>query len=111
MKLCITAKGNSPDAQVEDRFGRAPFFVFHDSDQETYTAEANAFADAAGGVGPRAAQLLIDHGANVLITGQVGGNARRALEGAGIGVYKVAAGSTVQEAVSAYRENRLKRIL
>ncbi|MDG6256195.1 MAG: NifB/NifX family molybdenum-iron cluster-binding protein [Methanomicrobiaceae archaeon] len=111
MKMCITAKGDTPDAQVEERFGRAPFFIFHESEQDTYTAETNVFADAAGGVGPRSAQVLIDHGATVLITGQLGGNARRALEGAGIEVYQAVTGSTVREAVTAYRENRLNRIL
>jgi len=111
MKLCITAKGESPDAQVEERFGRAPFFIFHDTEQDTYMAEANTFADAAGGVGPRSAQVLIDHGATVLVTGQLGGNARRVLEGAGIEVYQAAAGSTVREAVAAYSENKLNRIL
>ncbi|HDR72713.1 MAG TPA: dinitrogenase iron-molybdenum cofactor biosynthesis protein [Methanoculleus sp.] len=111
MKMCITAKGDTPDAQVEERFGRAPFFLFHDSEQDTYTAETNAFADAAGGVGPRSAQVLIDHGATVLVTGQLGGNARRAIEGAGIEVYQATAGSTVREAVAAYRENQLNRIL
>jgi predicted Fe-Mo cluster-binding NifX family protein len=111
MKLCITSKGDSPDAQVEERFGRAPFFIFYDTEQDTFTAEANTFADAAGGVGPRAAQVIIDHGASVVVTGQLGGNARRALEGAAIEVYKVAAGSTVRDAVSACRENKLNRIL
>jgi predicted Fe-Mo cluster-binding NifX family protein len=111
MKLCITAKGDTPGATVEERFGRTPYFIFHDTEQDTYSAEANAFAESAGGVGPRSAQVLIDHGATVLITGQMGGNARRALEGAGIEVYQAEAGSTVQDAVAAYRENRLNRIL
>lgn len=111
MKMCITAKKDSPDAPVEERFGRAPYFIFYDVEEDTYTAEANAFADAAGGVGPRSAQVLIDHGAGILITGQLGGNARRALEGAGIEVFQATAGSTVREAVAACRGNALNRIL
>ena len=111
MKICITAKGNTLDSKVEERFGRTPYFIFADEDGSLIEEVANANADATGGVGPRSVQVLIDHNANTLITGQMGGNAQTALETAGIAVYQYRDGGNVSDAIALFKENKLKRIL
>jgi predicted Fe-Mo cluster-binding NifX family protein len=110
-KICITAKGTTIDAMVEQRFGRTPYFIFTDENGSLVEAVTNENADAMGGVGPKSAQVLISHGAGVLITGQIGGNARRALEAAGIEVYSFGGAGTVKEALAGFRENKLQRLL
>jgi len=111
MKICVTAKGSGIDAQVEERFGRAPYFVFIDEESGDAQTVQNAGAGGAGGVGIKSAQTMVDNDAKVVITGQVGGNANSALSAAGIAVYEYRAGGSVKDAVAAYRAGKLPRIL
>lgn len=111
MTLCVTAKGEGIDAQAEERFGRAPYFVIVDEESGAATTISNAAAGGAGGVGIRSAQTMVDNGVKVLITGQVGGNANSALSAAGIAVYGYHAGGSVKDAVAAFKAGTLQRIL
>jgi len=110
MKICITAQGATPDANVEERFGRAPYFIFMDSATESFEAVANPFADGAGGVGPKAAQVILDHKAAALISGLLGGNAKAVLESAGVAMYAYRSSGSVRDALDAFRNNTLEQV-
>jgi predicted Fe-Mo cluster-binding NifX family protein len=109
MKLCFTAKGATLDSLSEDRFGRAPYFIIVESENGSFEAIQNPYADGAGGVGPKAAQVLIAHEVKALISGQVGGNAREVLVSAGIAMYIYNAGGSVKDAVDQFTKNTLVR--
>jgi predicted Fe-Mo cluster-binding NifX family protein len=109
MKICITAQGPTLDAQAEERFGRAPYYIFIDTDSNGIEAHENQFAAGAGGVGPKAAQLLIDRGVKALISGQVGGNANEVLAAAGIAMYSYRGNGTARDAYEQFTKNTLKR--
>jgi len=110
MIVCITARASGTDAPAEQRFARAPYFVFVDTETGKSESVENPLIDAAGGVGPRAVQMLSDHGATVLITGQVGGNAARALQAGGIKVYAYRGSGSVADALAAYTAGNLQPI-
>jgi len=110
MKVCITAQGATLDAKVEDRFGRAPYFIIADSETGSFEAIANPFKDGSGGVGPKSAQLIIDHQAGALVSGLLGGNAKSVLDSAGITQYVYRDGGTVSAALDAFRKNALDRV-
>jgi predicted Fe-Mo cluster-binding NifX family protein len=109
MKVCFTAKGATLDSPTEERFGRAPYFIIVESDNGSFEAIPNPYADGAGGVGPKAAQILIAHNVKALISGQVGGNAREVLDAAGIAMYTYNGGGPVKEAVDKFTNNTLIR--
>ncbi|KQC08355.1 MAG: dinitrogenase iron-molybdenum cofactor biosynthesis protein [Methanolinea sp. SDB] len=109
MKVCITSKGPGPDDMMEERFGRAPFFIFFDTESEEHNAVENPFASGAGGVGPRAAQVLIDNGAKSVVTGNVGGNALGALRAAGISIYFLREPGTVKAAFQQFKDGKLTK--
>lgn len=109
MMVCITAQGATPEAKVEERFGRAPYFLFMDSETGSFEAVANPFANGAGGVGPKAAQLIIDRKAGVLISGMLGGNAKAVLDAAAIAQFTYRSADTVRDAFEAYRNNTIER--
>jgi predicted Fe-Mo cluster-binding NifX family protein len=111
MIICVTARAAGMEAPVEQRFGRAPFFVFVNTETNESTAIANSLVDAAGGVGPRAAQVLAENGATVLVTGQVGGNAARALEAGGVKTYAYRGDGNVSDAVQQYKAGSLQQLL
>ncbi|MCX6690356.1 MAG: NifB/NifX family molybdenum-iron cluster-binding protein [Methanoregula sp.] len=109
MKICITAQGATLDTTAEDRFGRAPYFIIVESENGSFEAIQNPYADSGGGVGPKAAQILIAHDVKALISGQVGGNAREVLVAAGIAMYTYAAGGSVKDALDQFTNNTLVR--
>jgi len=109
MKVCFTAKGATPDSPSEERFGRAPYFIILESETGSFEAIQNPYADGTGGVGPKAAQILIAHDVKALISGQVGGNAREVLAAAGIAMYTYRAGGSVKDASDQFTKNTLVR--
>ncbi|MFA7563040.1 MAG: NifB/NifX family molybdenum-iron cluster-binding protein [Methanoculleus sp.] len=110
MIVGITARAAGTDAPAEQRFGRAPYFVFVDTETGKSESVENPLIDAAGGVGPRAVQLLSEHGATILVTGQVGGNAARALAAGGIKAYAYSGSGSVADALAEYTAGNLQPI-
>lgn len=109
MKICFTAKGTTLDTQIEERFGRAPYFILVESENGSFEAIPNLFADGRGGVGPKAAQALIENDVKALISGQVGGNAREVLAAAGIAMYIYRDGGSVRDAFDQFTKKTLEQ--
>ena len=70
------------------------------------TAFSNPASDFSGGSGPAAARDIAKHDAEVLLTENIGGNAQRALEAAGIKIVTGVSG-TVSRAVEDYFEAKV----
>lgn len=109
MRICITSQGETLEAPVEERFGRAPYFIFIESETGSFEAIENPFARGAGGVGPKAAQFIINHNVGILISGMVGGNAREVLMAAGIEMFTSRSAGTVKAALEQLKGNMLER--
>jgi predicted Fe-Mo cluster-binding NifX family protein len=109
MKIAVTSRGPSKTDQVDERFGRASYFVVHDTESGSYEPVDNlAGGGASQGAGIQAAQRIADAGADVLVTGHCGPKAFDALTAAGVAVMTGARG-TVEEAIAQYHENKLQR--
>lgn len=104
--MAISAEGPSMESRADPRFGRCAYFVIVDTETGSYEAVPNSAAQAAGGAGIRAAEILARKGVEAVATGNVGPNAVASLEAAGITIYLGAIG-TVQETLQAFREGRL----
>ena len=101
MKIAVSSKGGSLHAQMDERFGRCEYFIIVDSETMRFNAVFNPSINLSGGAGPLAAKKIAEYNAEVLITGNVGVNAKQALEAAGIKVVTGASG-TVKEVVEKY---------
>ena len=108
-KICVTASAPNLEALIDPRFGRCAYFVFVDSDTLEYEAIPNEGVMASGGAGIKAAQLVSNKDAEVVITGRVGPNAYPALKNAGIKIMICGAGS-VHSAINLYRNGNLEMI-
>ncbi len=110
MKLAVCAKGEGLNAEVEQRFGRCPFFVVVDTEKsEVIESISNENAQAAGGAGPQAAQLLAGRNIEAVVLGNVGPNAIEALKAARVKVYSGVTG-TVEETLKKFLEGSLKLV-
>ena len=108
MILCIPSVGPDSGDFIDDRFGRAPYFIIYDTETDTITPHRNESAGGMGGVGLKAAQSLINHGVDAVIAGRVGGNALEALKAGGIKVFLYQGKGTVREAISGFLHGSLK---
>jgi len=107
MTIVVTADGETLDAPVDQRFGRAAWFIVYDSlTKEFKVVDNRQSLDAAQGAGIQAAETISRLGAECLLTGHCGPKAFRALAAAGIRVYS-GAGGTVAEAIASFEAGRL----
>jgi len=88
-------------------FGRAPFFMVFDNEGKTTEIIDNPGAQAEGGAGLKAAQAVVDSGAEVLITPRCGENAAEVFKAAGIAIYKTR-GSSAADNFAGYEAGELE---
>ena len=112
MKIAITASGEDLNSPVDRVFGRARFFVIMDPEETSIEVLENSQnVNAAQGAGIQAAQQIANKGIDVVLTGNVGPNAFRALDAVSIKVYQFGSDIlTVHDAVAAWKEGRLQEV-
>jgi predicted Fe-Mo cluster-binding NifX family protein len=81
--------------------------VFVDVENLSFEPIPNPAMSQGGGAGIQAAQFVVNHGANAVLTGNLGPNAFDVLQAAGVPGYLVAEG-TVRKAVDAFRAGELQ---
>jgi len=74
-----------------------------------YEAVENQAMMSGGGAGTKAAQIVSDKAASAVLTGNVGPNAFRALDAAGIKIY-TGAGGTVRSTVEMFKKGELEAV-
>ena len=109
MKIAVSTSGTTLDSEVEPRFGRCAGFILFDTETRNFQyLDNSAQQNLSQGAGIQAAQMIVEAGAEVLITGQVGPKAAQVLDRTGIRIH-ACTGGTVQEALQALEQNKLKQ--
>ncbi|MFO7722701.1 MAG: NifB/NifX family molybdenum-iron cluster-binding protein [Bacteroidales bacterium] len=72
MKVAITSTGNTPDALLDQRFGRCSYFVIYDTESKSMEYIPNPARDAEEGAGPVAVQLVASRGVQKIVSGEFG---------------------------------------
>jgi predicted Fe-Mo cluster-binding NifX family protein len=108
VKIALSANGPDLEAQVDPRFGRAPYFLIVDPETLEYEAVANQpNLQASQGAGIQAAVLVSQHRPAVVLTGNCGPKAFQTLAAAGIKVI-VSVEGPVKEAVQNYQAGKFR---
>jgi predicted Fe-Mo cluster-binding NifX family protein len=110
MKTVLTTTAPDITAEVDPRFGRGAYLLVVDTDTNEWEAHANPGISASGGAGIEAAQFVVDHRAEVAISGDFGPNAIRALQAGGIEMYVYGTCQTAQEAIERLKAGQLRQI-
>ena len=108
MKLMITAKGDNLNSTIDERYGRAEYFIIYDTDSDDFEAIRNPFLNDQGGVGVSTAKFTIEKGVNAIISGSYGPNAMDVLKVSNIKLYKAVPG-TVKENIELFKEGKLQK--
>ncbi|MDD4125235.1 MAG: NifB/NifX family molybdenum-iron cluster-binding protein [Eubacteriales bacterium] len=106
MKIAIPVDDKNPESGVCVSFGRAPYYLFYDTDTKEYHYLDNGAASGQGGAGIKAAQSIADNGAEALLTVRCGENAEQVLSGAGVTIYKTIQ-ATARENIKAFTDKKL----
>lgn len=106
MIIVIPADGMKSDSKVSASFGRAPYFFFYDAKTKESTWVKNSAATGPGGAGIKAAQIVVDHGATVLLTPRCGQNAADVIQAADIKIYQTRFDS-LRENLTAFENGEL----
>ncbi|WP_304507936.1 NifB/NifX family molybdenum-iron cluster-binding protein [Anaerotignum sp.] len=106
MKIAIPMNESRVDGEVCVSFGRAPYFLFYDTESRETNFMENPAAAAQGGAGIKAAQALVDENAQALLTVRCGENAAEVFKAAEIKIYKTTK-VTAKENMEAFEKGEL----
>jgi len=106
MKIAIPVDSNIDEVKVNDSFGRAPYYLIHDTETKEDLFVFNTAARSAGGAGIRAAQLVVDQKPDVFLAPRMGQNAADVIKTANIAIYKTE-GSSVKRNIERYLAGEL----
>ncbi len=95
MKLIVPVETQSLEEPVCPSFGRTPYFILFDTETGNSDYLDNSATADQGGAGIKAAQMLVDTGAKVLITYRCGENAADVLKAGDIKMFKAENGSVM----------------
>jgi predicted Fe-Mo cluster-binding NifX family protein len=110
MKIAFTTSGDTLEAPLDGRFGRAPKFILYDLEREYFEVIDNRQnLNTAQGAGIQAAETIVRAKADCLVTGHCGPKAFRVLSAAGVIVYNCGE-ATVADALRAFREGILQSL-
>ncbi|MGI6778110.1 MAG: NifB/NifX family molybdenum-iron cluster-binding protein [Acetivibrionales bacterium] len=106
MKIAIPVGEKSLESDVYVSFGRTPYFLIYDIDTKKSVFLDNSAAASTGGAGIKAAQMIADNKANVLLTPRLGENAADVLKAAEIKIYKTTTASA-EDNINAFIAGKL----
>lgn len=110
MIIAVCSKEETENSLLANRFARAEYFVFFNSDSKVYTSVDNKAKMAAGGASGVAVKILGNNNVDVVLCPEVGPKALEALNAFEIKAYNFAGTSTVSEAINMYLDNQLTPI-
>lgn len=106
MKLAIPVESKTQQSSVCVSFGRTPYFLIYDTENEDRIWLDNEAAASQGGAGIKAAQAIVDSHADILITPRCGENAAAVLKAAGIKIFGTI-NDSISENINAAIEGKL----
>jgi predicted Fe-Mo cluster-binding NifX family protein len=110
MKIAVSASGKDLKDNVDEKFGRCPYFIvaeIEDKEIKGFEAVANTSIEQKTGAGTTAAQLVADMKTDVIITGNMGPRAFEVFSQLDIEVY--GAIGPIEDAIKDFIEGRLKK--
>lgn len=84
MLIAVPAQGEKLESNLSKSFGRSAYFLIYNSSEKTFTVEDGSAFLNADGAGIKAAQLILDKGAEVVISLRCGENAATLLRAGGV---------------------------
>jgi predicted Fe-Mo cluster-binding NifX family protein len=111
MKIAVPSKGMTKTDSVDDRFGRATYYVIYDSETKAVSALENSAKDEVSGAGGQAVRLLDKAGVDVVLVPEVGPKALQAFKAFDMKAYTYEKGCSVTAAIEQYEAGKLEEVI
>lgn len=109
MKVAIAAEEGRVNTYVDSRLGRAAYFLIGELGTPITTWQIRPNEAGASGAGVGTAQFLVDAKANAVVAGNIGPNAAKVLNAAGIRMF-LAERISLTQAVAALAKGELSQV-
>lgn len=87
MKIAVSSMGDSMNSFMSEKFGRAPYFIIYNTNDNVFVSIKNPNLELQNSAGIKAAEIIIENGAEVLLSGHLGDKAEGVLNKAGVKIY------------------------
>lgn len=111
MKIGIATIEKDLNQNVNQTFGRAPYFAIYDTITKNVVFYENEAKNAQGGAGIKASQFLVDLNLDSIIAYRLGENAVKVLTSANIDLYSPKENLTVKENIDLLLQNKLENMV
>lgn len=108
MILGIASAGKDLNSEIDDRFGRAEYFIIYNTEEDKFKVVENISKDDVSGAGQKAVKILYDEGVEAVVAPELGPKAKVAIKEFEIKVYKKAENKTINDAIKSFRNNSLE---
>ena len=105
MKIAVPSMGDSAKSEVSDKLGRCRYIIIYDTESKKYSAAPNPGSHLPDGSGPKAAEVVINSGADTLLSMEVGVKAYSVLAKERINIQLLKSKSTVKAVVEKFIKN------
>ncbi len=109
MIICLPSDGNSENSSVSSSFGRCPYYAFYDTEKDSFEIVPNPATNAMSGAGIQAAQFIVNKGADVVLTVNMGPNSGEVLLNAGVKIITGVTGS-LRDAVDRFKKGEFSGV-
>lgn len=109
MKLAIALKENKYNSLIDERFGRAPYFIIIDNENKNFEIIENEAKDENTGAGLKAVKNLVKKNIDVIIAEEIGPKAGELIYDLEIPTFKVGKNENVEKVLEAYNNNLLEK--
>jgi len=111
MKIAISSNGKDIEGDVNELFGRCPYFIIAEIKNKKvigFEAIENISKDKAGGAGISAAQNVVEKEVNAIISGNIGPRAMDVFRQFKIETYK--GKGKIKEVLQKFEEGKLEKL-
>lgn len=110
MKIALCLKDENINSELDNRFGRAGYFLIYNTETKEKTVVENIAKDDQGGAGGRAIRFIYQNNAEILIAPELGPKALEALKAFEIEAYFQGESNNIDEVLKKFEKNELKKI-
>ena len=107
MKIAVPSMGNTPESFVSNSFGRSPFIIIYNDETQEYDYFENPGFKIKDGSGLKAAEILIQNSADVLLIREIGRKAYSVLMKGHIDINLLNLSGTVKSTLKKFLKKRI----
>ena len=109
MKIAVCAKTTGMDAQADDRFGRAEYYVIFDTETRSSETFENPAKGEPAGAGGSAVRFISQQGAQAVLAPELGPKAVDALRAFELAAFRYTEKKTVRETIADFLDGKLAK--